>query len=499
MQIVDAKKGHVWYKSQNKQLLFHNLIDTRAETGLRYFLYGGAAKGGKSVALRNQAHSDCLQYARIRGLLIRSQLTELKRTHIRMLPTDLPQDWYRFNISDHLVTYRNNSLLEFGFFDRPENLRRYLSAEYDFIMIDELTTIPFEIFLLLISRLAASRHDFIPYIACATNPGDIGHRHVKSYFVDRDFSEEFPELVSQSEGIQGYDPEMVAFVPARIFDNPIQMKRDPGLLLRLQMLPPKERKRFYEGSWDIFEGQFFDMLNRNIHNFTDEDIPEYSKLHGAMDYGNYAVAYIGYVDNRGYGYIGYEWQRNEASESLEDYAISFKNFCFYNELTNFTVVCDTDMFAEPRKKYGGGEKVVDVFRKICNETTTNEQGEKLNPLGINFVQVSKTQSENKGYRVWCNRHMKDKWSWTQDKNGLWIKKPKIYVSSKCKYFWKTVPALITSKINEEDIDQQTGTDHPYDAVKIWGTTMGIKYDPEKAKRSTEDIRRAIEQQFHRSV
>ena len=545
MQIVDPRDGRVWYRSQLKQTLFHNLIETREETGLRYFLYGGAAKGGKSEALRHQAHSDCLTYAGIKVLLIRSQLTELKRTHIRRLITDLPLDWFKFNITDHLVTYPNQSLLEFGFFDRPDNLKRYLSAEYDVILIDELTTISFEIFLLLTSRLAASRQDFIPYIACATNPGDVAHREVKSYFIEKDFHIEFPEMVSMSaEGVQEYDPHQVAFVPARIFDNPILIDRDPGILKRLRSLPPKERKRFYEGSWEIFEGQFFDMLNRQIHDFTDEQMPEYSKLHGAMDYGNFACCYVGPVDNAGNGYLRYEWVENDPSKELEDYAYSFKNFCFYNGLRDFTVVCDTDMFMTPRKKYGGEQKVVDVFRQICNMETSNLQcdtcgnkylltpsplpngegqvmrkpdeicniqmpngikcggilkGEILTGLNIAFVQVSKTQSENKSYRVYCNRFMKDKWSWSQDKNGYWIKKPKIYVSTKCKWFWKTVPALIVSKLNEEDIDQGTGIDHPYDASKIWGTTMTKSLTPAQQKSNNEELRRQIRAQFTRSM
>jgi hypothetical protein len=226
-----------------------------------------------SEALRHQGHSDCLNFPGIKGLLIRSKLTELKRTHIRRLYQDIPPDWYVYNRTDHVANYKNLSLLEFGFFDKPENLGRYLSAEYDFIHIDELTTIMFEIFLLLISRLAASRDDFTPYIAAATNPGDIAHRQVKSYFLDKDFNFEFPEMIPQGEDL-AYNPGQIAFIPANVHDNQILMKRDPGIIKRLRSLPPRERKRFYEGSWDIFEGQFFDMLNRLVHQTM--VIPDYS-------------------------------------------------------------------------------------------------------------------------------------------------------------------------------------------------------------------------------
>jgi hypothetical protein len=486
MQIIDTRTGRIWYNSQEKQTLFHNLIDTRAETGLLYFLYGGAAKGGKSEALRHQGHSDALTYSGIKILLIRSQLTELKRTHIRRVYQDIPRDWFSYNKTDHLLTYKNGSLMEFGFFDRPENLNRYLSTEYDVILIDELTTIPFEIFLLLTSRLAASRADFIPYIACATNPGEIAHREVKSYFIDKDFDIEFPELIPQEEE-KAYDPDRLAFIPATIHDNPILIKRDPGILKRLRSLPPKERKRFYEGSWDIFEGQFFDTLNRLIHHKEDSEVPTYSKPLAAMDYGNFAVCYYAKIDNKSDIYITHEWVDNDKTKEVEDKALSFKEWCIYNEFRDFTVVCDTDMFASPRKAYGGEKKVVDVFRRVCKG------------LNITFVQVAKVSPDNKTYRVYCNRILKDKFNWVQDPNGLWLRKPKMYINkNRCKWFWKTVPALIVSKQNDEDIDQTTGIDHPYDATKMLATSapsVPLKED----KESTEEIKQMIADQMRRNL
>ena len=74
--------GKVYYQPQPKQKQFHDAILNRGENGYRDFLYGGAAKGGKSHSLRWEAHRNCLQYPRLRGLIIRSSYPELERTHL---------------------------------------------------------------------------------------------------------------------------------------------------------------------------------------------------------------------------------------------------------------------------------------------------------------------------------------------------------------------------------------------------------------------------------
>ena len=148
--------GKIYYKPQPKQQQFHNAILNRADNGYRDFLYGGAARGGKSFSIRWEAHRNCLQYPRLRGLLIRSSYPELERSHLAQLQFDFPGALLSYNSQKHTVKYYNNSTLEFGYGTRQEDFQQFLSAEYDFIMIDELTTIPFEFSYLLRSRLTAS-------------------------------------------------------------------------------------------------------------------------------------------------------------------------------------------------------------------------------------------------------------------------------------------------------------------------------------------------------
>src|SRR5574337_605815 len=122
--------GIVIYKPQPKQQQFHNAILNRKENGLRDFLYGGAARGGKSLALRFEAHRNCLEYPKLHGLLIRSSFPELYRSHLVQLPFDLPGGLGSYNEQRHSFKYYNNSILEFGYGSKLEDFAQYLSAEY---------------------------------------------------------------------------------------------------------------------------------------------------------------------------------------------------------------------------------------------------------------------------------------------------------------------------------------------------------------------------------
>lgn len=65
----------IYYQPQPKQKLFHDSILNRDMNGYRDFLYGGAAKGGKSYALRWEAHRNCLQYPRLSSYANKSGLS----------------------------------------------------------------------------------------------------------------------------------------------------------------------------------------------------------------------------------------------------------------------------------------------------------------------------------------------------------------------------------------------------------------------------------------
>ena len=474
MEFEGIQLQGIWrYKPQAKQRFFHNAIVNRAENGFRDFLYGGAAKGGKSESLRWEAHRNNLQYPRLRGLLVRSSFPELERTHLTRIGYDLPSNIGHYNQQKHVFNYFNDSALEFGYGDREEDFKQYLSAEYDFILIDELTTIPFDFSFKLRSRLAASRKDFIPFWACATNPGDIAHVDVRNYFVKKTNID--PERFS------AYNKDEVFFLPATVYDNQILLDRDPDVLKRLKQMSKRDQQKYLFGNWDIFEGQFFDKWFDEVHIIKHKDYLSYEDLKHlnirlGLDYGNVTTLECLARDYNGNVVLFDELHLEKATRS--DKIAQTVKFLKDRGLENCLITADTNMW------------IKDAFDVNVSNTPAYEY---IN-AGLRLVQVSKSSPQkNKNYRIVCNETFKDYLDYEMNDAGIVTEQPKFKVYHRCEHFRATFPALITDKKNDEDIAQNQ-EDHDYDACKYALMSLAIPRQEE-----TEDLNDIAYPSQHKQV
>ena len=446
--------GEELYRSQPKQSEFHTAIANRHLTGQRIFLGGGSAGGGKSLLLRWIAHNECLNkdQPRLRVLLLRGTFAELETTHIDKVQYDFPPGVIKYNTQKRLVTYLpTGSTLRFGYGKTAEDFIQYLSTEYDIILVDELTTIPFALILQLMSRLRTSQKNFKPFFAAATNPGSVSHNEVKSYFLDKDFNIEFPDMS------QRYNPDEVCFIKFGIFDNAALMKVNPDYIKILEGMSPNDVKRFRDGSWDIFEGQFFEKFSRDIHevDFAQNNIviqSHWPQLIG-LDHGNTTVAYkVAINPKTGIHYVIWEWKEEKLEDS--ELANSFWNHLVNHGDTQTPVYYDTSMSAQNvNLKAANIPSAVNIFKK---------KGIIMRP-----VVKSGDPDRNMKFREACNSRIKDLLNWSKDKNGLWLKKPKIlFNKDRNPYLMKSMPKLQYNPSNDRDIYQDAKVDdHGYDALK----------------------------------
>lgn len=463
-----AINGEVIYRPQPKQQEFHNAILNRDKTGYRDFLYGGAAKGGKSYALRWEAHRNCLEFPGVRGLLIRSSFPELERTHLRDLNFDLPPQVGRYNSQKHVFTYSNNSLLEFGYGSSFDDFAQYLSANYDFILIDELTTIPFYLSYMLRLRLQSSRKDFIPFWACATNPGNKAHNEVRSYFVKKD---------ADREMYPGYDPDRVFFLPATVYDNEILLQRDPEIVDRLEQLPYPEQQKYLYGNWDLFEGMFFEDF-RISHHVIDTFTPSpKNRTIGGLDYGNVTCLHVMQRDEIGTVTVFAECYLNGMTNPT-DRANAIADFLLENNLYGVSIVYDTDMEISQMSNIGIDKTPISIFRDV----TVQRMGKHNAPR---FRVVNKrSPDKDKNYRVVCNESIKDflkirnicpkcneivKDSLCEKCKVTPMRKSRLYITKNCQQLIKFLSDAIYDPMdrNNSDFDrsQIPKTDHPYDSFK----------------------------------
>ena len=159
-----------------------------------------------------------------------------------------------------------------------------MSAEYDFICIDEMTQFTEYQFKMLLTRLRSTKPGVIPNFFGASNPGDCGHMWVKRLFIDKNFSNE--------ERIAGFTPDMFEFIPSRVFDNTFLMENDPLYIINLRQLPEKQRLSMLDGNWDAFEGQFFSEFTKEVHVVNPFQIPDNWERYICGDYGYSAPSAI---------------------------------------------------------------------------------------------------------------------------------------------------------------------------------------------------------------
>lgn len=267
------------YRPSKRQLLFHH--SKAFET-----LYGGAAGGGKTAALCAEAIRMCFTHPGIRIYYFRRTFPELESTAVveiqKQAAEFIDAGLVKYNSQKHLFEFivrsedgkTQTSIVQLAYCEQPGDVYRYQSAEYQILMIDELTHFKEEIYDYLKTRVRSSNSSLPQRVMCATNPGNIGHGWVKRRFIE-DFPPEeiyrdqelYGRLVSK-EGI----PEDVAlykstrmFVPAKVSDHP-----DPDFVASytagLEGQVNEETKRaLLEGDWDLFSGQAFTEFKRT-HN-----------------------------------------------------------------------------------------------------------------------------------------------------------------------------------------------------------------------------------------
>lgn len=252
------------------------------ESRRKYIAYGGARGGGKSFAARWKAVLLAMRYNGIQILLLRRTLPELRENHLIPLQKILKTE--RRNKDDRLAEYKdvtkefmfnNGARIKLGYCDSENDVLQYQGQAYDVIILEEATHFTeFQHETLTECNRPSGLMDesFSPRMYFTCNPGGVGHTWVKRLFVDK--------VYQRSEKESDYD-----FIPSLVYENDWLMKNDPDYIRVLENLPEARRNAMLYGNWDIYDGQFFDEFNREIHVRDPDKLPQTFKLYRALDYG----------------------------------------------------------------------------------------------------------------------------------------------------------------------------------------------------------------------
>lgn len=250
----------------------------RAQRHNRLF-YGGARGGGKSWALLRAVMERRYTFPRSRGLLLRRTYSEVFDNHVSQLLRKLPPSEYTYNAQHSRITFRNGSVQDFAYCASDGDVLRYHGLEYDDIAIDELEQWLERWYDELTGSCRSTRRDLRPLMLGSGMPGGIGHAWCKRRWVGRDFR-------------AGENPDEYAFVPARVYDNPVIVDNDPDYIRGLEALPDALRRAWLDGDWDVVAGLFFAGQFRSVPHETErahviptQDVPANWALYSSIDYG----------------------------------------------------------------------------------------------------------------------------------------------------------------------------------------------------------------------
>jgi phage terminase large subunit-like protein len=249
-----------------KQRLF---LDCKDE--LEVF-FGGAAGGGKSVALLMAA----LEFVNVPGyaaLFVRKDFARLELAG-GLIPRS--QEWFAGKSAKWVARSRQwifpiegrfPATIMFGYLKGPGDKYRYASSEFQYIAFDELTEFAEDDYLFLFSRLRRNTSLKVPLrMRSASNPGGVGHLWVKQRFIPEGRVRQESKVQGPKSKVGGggpgslddWDPADGVFckqgriyVPSRIADN--SALNEAEYRRTLLHLPAVVRERLMNGDWSVQE------------------------------------------------------------------------------------------------------------------------------------------------------------------------------------------------------------------------------------------------------
>lgn len=412
------------------------------ESEHRHTCYGGARGGGKSFIVRIKAVLLAIMYPGIQILLCRRTLGELQENHLQpLLKMTKSIARYRGN-PNYEFSFVNGSRIKFAYCKSEADVLNYQGQNYEAIFLDEATNFTeFQINCFIecnrLSGLVDEKLKIKPRMYYTANPGGVSHAYIKRLFVDRDFR-------------GNENPNDYKMIFAKVYDNKFLMENDPDYVKQLENLPEKRRLMMLDGDWNVFEGQFFEEFDTDVHVIHPIPIQKNWKIYRTRDYGLDKLAcYWIAVDEEGFAYVYKElYESNlivtEAGRKINDMTTAYEQI--------YSDIMPPDLW---NKNSQTGKSASDIFFSECGQIPTKANNDRIN-------------------------------GWLSVKEWLTVKKdqqgnvrPKLVIFDTCKNLIRTLPLLQHDERNPNDVAKEPHElTHAPDALRYFCTSW--TYTPTRA-------------------
>lgn len=256
---------------------------------------GGIRSGKTSGWLMYFVMHYCLAYKNCNMLVLRRTFRDLESGAISDFKAFMPKELYEYDQTKHVATLTNGSRIVFGHCNnlKEKDISQYLGSAYPAIIVDECGQFSPDAWMMLSSRNivnAACEPDAngnfpIPTIVGCSNPMGPFYDFYRTVFVEKEPWLK-PENAKKDESngtwwVQEagewrliYDPKEYAYQRSTVLDNPELLKRDPGIIKRLDSLPKAKRDKMLWGLDGIVDGQYFDVWSEDYHVIDLREDPE---------------------------------------------------------------------------------------------------------------------------------------------------------------------------------------------------------------------------------
>lgn len=434
------------------------------EASDREVLYGGAAGGGKSVALIIDVIRDA-DNPNHKGIIFRRRIDEL-RSLIALTKKFYPQIYpgCKWNKQESTWTFPSGATVWYTYLENEDDVERYQGQDFNYIGFDELTQWATRYcWDYMRSRLRTDENSGLKlYMRATANPGGVGGFWVKKMFIDpAKWGEAFwatdietgRVLIEPALKLDGTPNPRAGqplfkrrFIPAKLSDNPFLYK-DGEYEKNLLSLPEAQRKRLLEGDWDVVDGAAFPEFNRFSHVCEPFPIPEsWFKFRG-MDYGytDHACVLWMAVDHEGRIYVYRElYIRGKTVDEVGDLI--------------------QEMEKGERIRYG-----------MLDSSMWDNRGNKgplpaevLNKRRLNFRPADGSPGSRIAGKLQMHQRLRPAGArYLQDDQGNMVEipgPPMLQIFPSCINLIRTLPSLPTDKHKPEDVDTDM-EDHAYDACR----------------------------------
>lgn len=439
------------------------LLETVEDTPITF--YGGAKGGGKSKGLQLLMLLRRFKYPKSTGAIFRKTYPELEANHIRPLLQSFPELRQYYNDSKKLLTLPNGSELQFCHCKNAADIILYQGREFHDLAIDEAGQWTEATFRQLLGSNRSARPDIKVRCILTGNPGGIGHGWLKRIFIDRRFNER-------------ERPEDYAFIQALVDDNAALMDNDPDYVRRLESEPNEALRKAYRfGDWNIFAGQFFQEVSKDVHFIEPFAIPKHWNRFGAYDYGFNHPAAFGWFANDEDGNTYLYREIIKSNIRVDQFAKLLNEFQDTSLL--YPIVAGRDCWTQKS-----------TLRDDAQPPTIAEQFQ-TNAISLKPAVIDRIQGA---------AQVRDYLAWQKRPNG----KPRFYIFNTCPISFDALSRMIHDPDRVEDVlkvdasegDPMSGDD-AYDMIRyglMSRPTISDKLQPNYAigspgwyKKQAEDI------------